>query len=181
MQNLWFLGLVAVVGLIRWILQAVENKKNEQAARRTEPAPAAPIQRAPAETEEERMRRFFEALGVPQGAAPPRRVVPRAKQKIRPIDAFPLPNVPPIRQAPPAVSIPELPVASAPVVLPAQLETNVTKPITVTSRPAAERVATIEPASFAARLANGNGLRDAIILREIFGPPRSMQPLDMPR
>ena len=32
--------------------------------------------------------------------------------------------------------------------------------------------------SFAARLANGQGLRDAIILREIFGPPRSMQSIE---
>jgi hypothetical protein len=32
--------------------------------------------------------------------------------------------------------------------------------------------------SFADRLATGQGLRDAIILREIFGPPRSMQPVE---
>ena len=30
----------------------------------------------------------------------------------------------------------------------------------------------------AARLANAQGLRDAIVLREIFGPPRSMQPIE---
>jgi hypothetical protein len=28
-------------------------------------------------------------------------------------------------------------------------------------------------------LRSTSGLRDAIILREIFGPPRSMQPLDL--
>jgi hypothetical protein len=28
------------------------------------------------------------------------------------------------------------------------------------------------------KLASSQGLRDAIILREIFGPPRSLQPLD---
>jgi hypothetical protein len=31
---------------------------------------------------------------------------------------------------------------------------------------------------FRARLATPEGLREAIVLREIFGPPRSMQPLD---
>jgi hypothetical protein len=32
--------------------------------------------------------------------------------------------------------------------------------------------------SVAARLATPEGLRDAMVLREIFGPPRSMQPLE---
>ncbi|HZQ46104.1 MAG TPA: hypothetical protein VFC07_03760, partial [Verrucomicrobiae bacterium] len=32
---------------------------------------------------------------------------------------------------------------------------------------------------FAALLRSPGGLRQAIILREIFGPPRSMQPLDL--
>ena len=33
-------------------------------------------------------------------------------------------------------------------------------------------------AGIAARLATAEGLRDAVILREIFGPPRSMQPIE---
>ena len=32
--------------------------------------------------------------------------------------------------------------------------------------------------TLAARLATAEGLRDAIVLREIFGSPRSMQPLE---
>ncbi len=38
--------------------------------------------------------------------------------------------------------------------------------------------ATAAPSSFAARLATPQSLRDAIVLREIFGPPRSMQPFN---
>ena len=36
-----------------------------------------------------------------------------------------------------------------------------------------------EPSSCARDLASRQGLRDAIILREIFGPPRSLQPPDL--
>ena len=35
------------------------------------------------------------------------------------------------------------------------------------------------PSNMRAKLASPQGLRDAIILREIFGPPRSLQPLDL--
>jgi hypothetical protein len=40
------------------------------------------------------------------------------------------------------------------------------------------RRATTEQQSFSVRLRSPQGLRDAIILREIFGPPRSLQSLD---
>jgi len=33
--------------------------------------------------------------------------------------------------------------------------------------------------SLSARLRSPDGLRDAIVLREIFGPPRSLQPFDI--
>jgi hypothetical protein len=35
-----------------------------------------------------------------------------------------------------------------------------------------------EARGIAARLGTAQGLRDAVVLREIFGPPRSMQPND---
>lgn len=176
MENLWFVALVAVVGVIRWALQAAETRKNEQAARRNEPAPTNPLQRAPAETEEERMRRFFEALGVPKGQSPPRRVIPRAPKKIMPVDAFPLPRA---ATTPPAPVVAQEPVVIPPV-LPAPPPVPVPQPtifeaksMTPIAEPADER-----RTDFATRLANAGGLRDAIILREIFGPPRSMQPLN---
>jgi hypothetical protein len=36
-----------------------------------------------------------------------------------------------------------------------------------------------QPDTFAARLRTAQSLRDAIILREILGPPRSLQPIDL--
>jgi len=43
--------------------------------------------------------------------------------------------------------------------------------------PVARRTAA-EPQSLSVRLRSPQGLRDAIVLREIFGPPRSLQTLD---
>jgi hypothetical protein len=181
MENLGFVALVAVVGVIRWALQAAENRKNDQAARRDNPAPTNPLQRAPAETEEERMRRFFEALGVPKGGSPPRRVVPRAPKKIMPVDPFPLPRA---ASAQPATVIVQEPTVVIPPVSPAPPPAMIPQSSIVELKPATSSVA--EPiderrSGLAARLANGDGLRDAIILREIFGPPRSMQPLELTR
>lgn len=172
MENIWFLVLVAVVGVIRWALQRAEARKNQQAARENEPAPTSPLPRAPAETEEERMRRFFEALGVPKGESPPRKVVtPRAPKKILPVDPFPIPRAatpPPVVAQDPTVVIPPVSPAPAPAPIPQ-------KPVVAETTP---EQADEPVAGFAARLANADALRDAIILREIFGPPRSMQPLN---
>ncbi|MFN2476734.1 MAG: hypothetical protein ABR526_10400 [Chthoniobacterales bacterium] len=173
MENIWFLVLVAAVGVIRWALQAAETRKNEQAARRDAPAPTSPLQRAPAETEEERMRRFFEALGVPKGESPPREIVkPRAPKKILPVDPFPVPrsaSAPPLLVQQPSVTIP--PVSPAPAPAPV-LQTAIAE-VKLSAAPVDE-----PRTGVAARLASADGLRDAIILREIFGPPSSMQPLN---
>lgn len=176
MENAWFLVLVAVVGVIRWALQAAETRKNEQAARRSDPA-TSPPQRAPAETEEERMRRFFEALGVPKGESPPRRAIPRASEKIMPVDAFPLPRAAGKALVPnvPTATVVIPPVFPAPTIV--QTAVAETKPITPQIVQSTDQPIT----GLVTRLANADGLRDAILLREIFGPPRSMQPLELTR
>jgi hypothetical protein len=45
----------------------------------------------------------------------------------------------------------------------------------------AQRPRSAPELALAARLRSPEGLRDAIVLREIFGPPRSMQPVDFGR
>src|SRR3982751_5638924 len=112
MEQILFAALVLVVGLIRVIMNVAEKKRNAQAAKGAAPQPQqanAPVQRAPADSEEERIRRFMEALGVPTNTPPPkapRRVVtPKAaappRRKIMPVDPFPapraeLPSPPPV-------------------------------------------------------------------------------------
>ncbi len=219
MENIFFLVLVAVVGLIRWIMVAAENKKNTEAAKRAvDRQPNAPVERAPAQSEEERIRKFMEALGVPTttappGKTPPREVVPKTprppRRQILPVDPFPAPRAgaplaPATTTSPPFVVPPvELPaprtvettVATAPTTVRVErerrtapdfevgnVEWRIDDPLQLRSM---ETVGTLGSAdlvapeiTWAQRLATPEGLRDAVILREIFGPPRSMQPLE---
>ena len=220
MENIFFLILLAVVALVRWLSQMAENKKNEEAERRAglpqTGAPPTPIQRAPAQTEEERIRRFMEALGVPTTSAPPPPVQPRrvepepppAKRQFLPVDPFPVPHA--RRAEQPPVEVPTTPAipAAPPPPLPTRETTMFAEPVRqraprrttgsefevqdVTGAAAEDsqpenavslgkRTAGREPRGIATRLATAQGLRDAIVLREIFGPPRSMQPIDTSR
>ena len=71
--NILFLLIAAAIGVINWL----SNRKEQKAAKPTETS-EKPVRPDPGrESEEERMRRFLEALGVPQGQAPPRPVPPR--------------------------------------------------------------------------------------------------------
>lgn len=205
MENIFFLVLVAVVGLLRWLSHAAENKRNAEAAKRAGTPPAqetaTPTQGAP-QTEEERIRKFLEALGVPATAPPPkmqpRQITPKTSpvsRKIQPIDPFPAPRdrgselPPPVASAPPPLP----PVATATAVatpLPT-LETSMLRQATATrSRTASEFEVQdlgsgssiggrFAPATLMAQLTTKSGLRDVIVLREIFGPPRSMQAIDL--
>ena len=222
MENIFFIVLVVVVGLVRLLSMLAEKKKNAEAARRAGPPPAGgntPVQRAPAQSEEERIRRFMEALGVPTTSAPPPPVQPRPatpqatperKRQFMPVDPFPIPRTHRAEPTPPVVvAAPPVVPAAPPPLPPPPLPTRET---TVFAEPTPHRgerasaVAEFEvqdllgaaaeredaptqkarrageqskrPRGIAARLANAEGLRDAIVLREIFGPPRSMQPLD---
>lgn len=216
MEQIFFLVLVAVVGLIRWLLQVAETKKNEEAAKRTTPPSNAPVPRAPAQSEEERIRKFMEALGVPTTTAPPpkvqpRQVVPRIprqeKRKVRPIDPFPRPQTSSWKPAPAEVAEPApVVVVTAPEPIPeiipprqsiARSETSglraapefevhvlgadAPEPPTGAQVALTSGSTTIEisqaSGGWAARLAKNESLREAIILREIFGPPRSLQPI----
>ncbi len=192
-ENIFFLVLIAIIGLIRWIMAASETAKNSRTQKRTDPPmPNAPVPRASAQTEEERVRRFFDALGVPTANAPVPRQVPTPKKtprKVQPIDPFPKPRRGPWRPEPVVLSTPPpLPVVppsvtdlprvqaerSAPSVFEVHVEGRAEESL---KAPALVRPTAISSSTgWAARLSNVAGLRDAIILREIFGPPRSLQP-----
>ncbi|MGI8821221.1 MAG: hypothetical protein ACR2ID_10200 [Chthoniobacterales bacterium] len=203
MEQIFFIALVAVVGVVRLLSQLSEKKKNEVAARRaglpdaSPPRSTAPVPRAPLQTEEEPIRRFMEALGVPTSQPPvvarERRAEPPRKRTIHPVDPFPRPPmvlpqaVPP--PLPPATlaRVPELQVAAeeersrmaerrreraAKFLTPAEFEVR-----TLGAAPIADLASTQSAASVTARLGSAALLRDAIVLREILDPPRGLQPL----
>jgi hypothetical protein len=136
------------------------------------------------QTEEERVRRFLEALGQPPGTTPPK-VVTRQRQ-MRPDLVSPLP---PLKTKPPPLpqvvaAPPPLPFGTAPVIqiMAREMAFEVRDvPRQTSSEPAPTQTLSARPAPFNPRVKLGTpqDLRTAIVLREIFGPPRSLQPFDL--
>jgi hypothetical protein len=206
-ENLLFLLLIAIAVLFRLLASKVsEAKKGSQEPDQrsaTSGSPVEPIRRAPVESDEERIRRFLEALGQPAGTRPPPPVAPRTDIPPRPL----APVQPPIAQvwkqireerrkrevipkeSPPttvtrAQEIAPPKITAAPIfevhegLLPVEPPPIIKTPVeayAAATRPAAKGADL--KADIATLLASKSGLRNAIILREIFGPPRGMQPL----
>jgi hypothetical protein len=186
-DNLWFILLIVAASIVRWLWQKAAEEK-EKADRPD--VPDKPIPRGgESQSEEDRIRRFLEALGQPPGTSPPPKVAP--KRWVPPTVFSPLPpltTAPPplppqpapasISQAPPPLPMPERIFTPAIV---QETEFEVRDVVTQSSSEPSPYSPPMEaqPSSMRAKLASPQGLRDAIILREIFGPPRSLQPPDL--
>src|SRR3954469_13391254 len=96
-----FLLLIVFVALVRWLASKATQTQNQQTPAAPPPAPPTrPIPRGgDSQTEEERIRKFLEALGQPPGTTPPK-VTPRPRE-IRP-KIFP--QLPPLTTAPPPMA-----------------------------------------------------------------------------
>ncbi len=193
-ENLLFILLIAMAALLRLLAtkagKAKKSPPKSDQRSTVTPQVSQPIRRASVESDQERIRRFLEALGQPTTAKPPPPIVPRADlspRRVAPVQPPPIPTarnvltrrkkqmVEPTKfpvpaptfehhEAPPAH---ELPPSTMSPVEPYAIDTE--SKIKVTR--AGTDVATL--------LRSLRGLRSAIILREIFGPPRSLQPLDL--
>ena len=190
--------IVAAAALLRWLSQKSDAGKPDP-ERPT--VPDQPIPRGgETQTEEERIRRFLEALGQPATSTPPPRVTRRSTAPKREI----LPHVPPFKSPlpplttvpPPLVPTPPLPTfptSTSQVPLPPPIEKRVFKPAIAEERAfevrdlgaqilsdlsRMDRGTAAEQRGFILKLASIQDLRSAIVLREIFGPPRSLQSLD---
>ena len=194
LDNLLFILLIAMAALFRLLAsQAGDAKKRSQKPDQRStatPQPDQPIRRAPVESDEERIRKFLEALGQPATSRPPPPVVPRTNIPPRPLAPVRPPPIPTARNVlarakRKVVETKKLPTAAV-------FELHEAPPLPPEApgsfKPAAEAYAmATEPKTKVARtgidiaalLRSPAGLRNAIILREIFGPPRSLQPLDL--
>jgi hypothetical protein len=206
--NLLFLLLLVLAGLFQLLGRAARKTSADEEKPTPKPAPSTlkPIPRGPAESDEERIRKFLEALGQPTASRPPPPVTPRIYIPSRPL----APIQPPIPQAWKVIREerrkPEVIRRETP---PPEIAKRVEKisPPAITGAPAFEvhqgplppetppipktpmetYAAATRPIAKGAELktdvatllASKSGLRDAIILREIFGPPRSLQALDL--
>ena len=188
-DTLIFLALAGLALIFRWLTG--HSEKPEPPA----PNESAP-RRPPAESEQERVRRFLEALGAPPGSQPPQPVRRRSVAPRHAPTSTPEPQRPPkvrrsfVQPLPPLTTTPPEPVvieaASAPVMIAPPLpfaQAPLAGPITLlpTLTTAAPKAATkrVTPVgSLTALLLSPRNIRQAIILREVLGPPRGLQSLD---
>jgi hypothetical protein len=173
--------IIVAVALLRWLAQKAKTEKQNS----ERPAsPSQPITRGgESQTEEERIRRFLEALGQPPGSAPPKMAPPR-----REVQPRIFPKLPPLTSIPPPLPPSPVVAAPAPPLLP--IKERIFKPASAlepgfevrevirqpSSEPAPEtRRPIAAQQDLSLKLASSQDLRRAIVLREIFGPPRSLQ------
>jgi hypothetical protein len=170
-----------------------------------QPAMPQPIQRTRPKTDEERVREFLEALGQPAGAAPPRKIQPRTQIPPRPVAPVQPPasmrpfGKPEFRtwreqakeivvlQQPTKVAPPEIKRVVVPSVVPAeanepgtwiaqeQAQTGAATKMALARTDDQPSVRASAAAIWKQTLRSSDGVRTAIVLREIFGPPRGIQ------
>ena len=203
LDNLLFLLFVAIAIFFQILTRAAtKGRRRPGDTTRRSTSPSQTVRRLstePDETDEQRIRKFLEALGQPTTSKPPEPVAPRPTYQ-RPTV---LPHVPPpLTTRPPdlprEIKLPgQIPptreartfrprVADAPAFEVQQGPAPLEPPPVIATAAEAYAIAT-QPISksadartnLATMLRSASGLRDAIILREIFGPPRSLQPLDL--
>jgi hypothetical protein len=205
-DNLLFILLVLVAMLFRWLASAASKASKDSGERQPRPTSTPPpIRRAPENSDAERIRKFLEALGQPQDSPPPSPAAHRtdvAPRPLAPVEppremmAGPLWKRRPV--APKKIQLPGQITTTPyeektfrphtrPAVFEVQESAQPAEPPAPIIAPAAAYAAAARPAvrqdrdkiDIAVLLASPAGLRDAIVLREIFGPPRSLQPLDL--
>jgi hypothetical protein len=177
-----FLLLVAFIALVRWLISKAKSPVQDGQSP-VAPPPSQPITRGgETQSEEERIRKFLEALGQPAGSAPPPKVAPRRPPVVPKIFR----TLPPLKTAPPPLPAKERtqfvapPPLPAQVAVPARLDTDFHVQDfarQTSSEPPPKRQPSLSVARF--KLGTAQDLRTAVVLREIFGPPRSLQPFDL--
>jgi hypothetical protein len=206
-ENLLFLLFIGIAFFFQLLTRAAtkSNKDSTKPHSNEEPQPQAPSapRSSVAETDQERIRKFLEALGQPAGSAPPPPVKPKPFPKpvtLPHVGPGPSP-LPPLKTRPPDLarevqrSQPAPPPSERRIFvpkgpLPVFEVHQTTAPVEHVATPAAAAPSSmsLDPRAGIARkdrsdvlslLNSSTGLREAIVLREIFGPPRSMQPLDL--
>ncbi len=170
MEQLVILLLIALISFINWLVkkssQLREARKLEQGTAKSGDSLRGEPSRAPEAEPEVSMRRLREALGLPDDAKPPA-LPKRVEQPLpSPIAPPPLPPLPlPARQVISHVSL-----------SPAHEEYRFIEMPHRAGRPARSKVeAAVSPSRIRELLGSAGGLRDAVVLSEILGPPKSLR------
>ena len=191
-ENLLFLLFIGIAFFFQVLTRAAtkSNKRPGGTQRRSTSTPP-PVPHQQPETDEDRVRKFLEALGQPTTSKPPPPVRPRTDIPPRPVAPIQPPRtvwpeiskrIPVAKPTQPATVVVEsprsFPVGEVTVVSAATPQ----QPVTLSPIASGYETHTFASAldqSLGKLLASPEGLRNAIILREVFGPPRSLQPLEL--
>jgi hypothetical protein len=188
LDNLLFLLFVAIAIFFQILTRAAtkgRRRPGDTSRRSTSPSQTPrPLPREPDQSDEERVRKFLEALGQPTTSKPPAPVAPRPtyqRPTVLPHVSPPLRSpLPPLTTRPPDLpgETPAFEVQQGPPALESvPVIKSAAEAYAIATQPISKSVET--KIDLATLLKSTSGLRDAIILREIFGPPRSLQPLDL--
>ena len=197
-DNLFFILLIAGAAILRWLVQ--QSKSGNKNSDREETPPVFPEENV---TEEERVRRFFDALGQPPSSKPLPRIRPRADIPPRPVAPVQPPPIntpffparkstPPERELFRQITTPPIekrvftPKVRPTPTFEVQEEARKVEPPAIIKAPVeAYAIAAQSPADVRARtdyatlLRSTYDLRDIVVFREFFGPPRVLQPPDL--
>ena len=214
LDNLLFLLLIVVAALFQLLSKVVSKaSKNDSNETSSSPTPQTPrpIQRAPRESDADRIRKFLEALGQPPSSTPPPPVLPRtdvSPRRLAPVQPPPVlpgmwrlprehrekPDVsdrerPPLEQpsrlhevVPPPIPAPATPGFEVHEAFPVELQQPPITEAPVEAYAAATQAVGKRADSkmnITTLLVSKSGLREAILLREILGPPRGLQAFDL--
>lgn len=196
-----FILLIAAAALFRWLAQRAARSEEGRGdnTRTTEDSGRSVLEtRRVAQTDEERVRRFMEALGQPTTSKPPPKIAPRPFPKQVVLPRRPIGPVLPTLTTRPADPPPGGGAPAPPARLlqprPARLQPSAQPPssfevrdvdgtraeerLVAPGNPAGSEASSPPTRGIVARLATASALRDAIVLREIFGPPRGLETAD---
>jgi len=212
LDNLLFFLLIAAAALFQLLSKAITKaKKSDSNDTSSSPTPQTPrpVQRAPQESDADRIRKFLEALGQPSSSTPPSPVVPRThipprpvapvqpppalqrvwrsprqraeKQDVNEPKSAPLEKSGGLQQIVPVA--PALPAATFEVheAFPVDPQQSAMIKTAVESDAAASQIVAKRAGSkkdIVPLLGSRSSLRQAILIREILGPPRGLQALD---
>ena len=201
LDNLLFLLFVAIAIFFQILTRAAtKSRKRPGDTTRRSPSPSQmsrPITSESEDTNADRIRKFLEALGQPTTSKPPAPVRPRTDIPPRPVAPVRPPiapfaewqrkirlpgQIPPTRETktfrPKVADAPAFEVQQGPTSLePLPVIKTAAEAYAIATQPISKSPET--KIDVATLLRSTSGLRNAIILREIFGPPRSLQPLDL--
>ena len=180
MEQLVIILLIALISIINWIIQKSKDAREKRKLEKRADATGEPVAKheptADATGTETAMRRLREALGLPEEAPPPvipqraepKKVEPR-KRVERPVSPSLVP--PPLPQAERRPAVVHVP--------PVRWEHRRFESLHKIAKPSLPEVPK-QPPRIRELLQSQGGLRDAVVLSEILGPPKSLRERSLP-